>query len=104
MSAWKIFQQRYPNADLEKFTQKDWFGDSSNSVLWKSKDGDKIVEVYEKGKFIYGNYTKGMKKDLDLVETDFPPELSLKANPNLSVPALGEINREFLPFPNLTFL
>ena len=88
MSAWKIFQQRYPNADLGRFTQKDWFGDSSNSVVWKSKDGDEILEVYGKGKFIYRNHTKEMKKDLGL-EMDFPVEMGLNSIPKLPVPALG---------------
>ena len=59
---------------MSRFTQKDWFGDGSNSVFFKSKDGQEMVEVYGKGKFIYGNYTKEMKKALGL-ETDFPVEL-----------------------------
>ena len=88
MSAWKIFQEKYFNADLSRFTQKDWFGDSSNSVFFKSKDGEEMVEVYGKGKFIYGIFTKEMKKALGLI-TDFPPELSLNANPKLPFPALG---------------
>ena len=85
MSAWKIFQEKYFNADLSRFTQKDWFGDSSNSVFFKSKDGEEMVEVF-------GNFTKEMKKELGLI-TDFPPELSLNTNPKLPSPALGAADK-----------
>ena len=92
MSAWKILQERYSNADLSRFTRKDGFGDRSNSVFFRSNDGSEMVDVFGKGKFIYGNFTKEMKKALGLI-MDFPPELSLNANPKLPVPALGAADK-----------
>ena len=58
ISAWMRFQDRYPNADLSRFTQTDWFGDSGNNVYFKSKDGEEEIQVFGRGKFIYGNFTK----------------------------------------------
>ena len=49
MSAWKIFQDRYPNADLSRFTQKDWLGDDSYNVYFKSKDGSEMIQVFDNG-------------------------------------------------------
>mgnify|MGYP001792447376 CR=1 FL=1 len=51
-----------------------------------------MVEVFGKGKFIYGNFTTEMKKALGQI-TDFPPERSLNANPKFPVPALGSADK-----------
>ena len=61
-------------------------------VFSKSKDASEMLKVFGKGKFIYGNFTKEMKKALGLI-TDFPVELSLNANPKLPVPALGAADK-----------
>ena len=77
---------------MSRFTQKDWFGDDSNNVYFKSKGGEEEIQVFGRGKFIYGNFTKEVKKALGII-TDFPPELSLNANPKLPVPALGHADK-----------
>ena len=101
MSAWKTFQDRYPYADLSRFTQTDWFGDSGNNVYFKSKDGEEEIQVFGRGKFIYGNFTKKVKKALDII-TDFLPEPFLNASPKLPVPALGHADKpRTFDFPNL---
>ena len=100
MSAWKIFQDWYPNADLFRFTQKDWFGDDSNSVYLKTKDGEEVIQVFGRGKFIYGNFTKEMKNALGL-PMDLPPEPTLNVNPKLPVPPIshGDKLRSLISLP-----
>ena len=91
MSAWKIFKDWYPYADVSRFTQTGWFGDSWN-VYFKTKDGEEEIQVFGRGELIYGNFTKEVKKALGLI-TDFPPELTLNVNPKLPVPALGHADK-----------
>ena len=122
MSVWKKFQEHYPNADLSKFTQKDWSGDSVlNNVYFKSKDGEEEIQVFGRGKFIYGNFTKEVKKALGLEHhevkkvlglehhevkkvlglehhevinlSNFPQELILNPKPTLPVPALSHADK-----------
>ena len=74
MSAWKTFKDRYPNADLSMFTQKDWYGDDTNcnNIYFKTKDGEEEIQVFGRAKFIYGRFTKEIKKALGL-----PAELNV---------------------------
>ena len=93
MSAWKIFQDRYPNADLSRSTQKDWFGDDNNNVYFKSKDGSEMIQVFDGGKLMSSQYfSKEMKKALRLI-TDFSLELTLNPKPKLPVPTLGHADK-----------
>ena len=43
MSAWKKFQERYPHADLSKFSHTDW----EDAVYFKSKN-DALIQVFDK--------------------------------------------------------
>ena len=79
---------------MSRFTQKDWFGDTSgDKIYFKSKDGDEMIQVFGHGKFIYGSFTKEVKKALGLDLSNFPQELTLNPKPKLPVPALGQADK-----------
>ena len=44
LSVWKKFKERYPHADLSRFTQKDWLGDT-DAVYFKTKYGKEMIQV-----------------------------------------------------------
>ena len=106
MSVWKRFQERYPNADLSRFTLTDWYGDSGDAVYFKSKNG--LTQVFDKSMSNKYYFTEKIKKALghpaelnapaiDLSKaidlSNFPQELTLNANPKLPVPALGHADK-----------
>ena len=99
MSVWKRFQERYPKADLSRFTQKDWYGDSGDAVYFKSKDG--MTQVFDKSMSNNYYFTREIKKALGHpaglnVEPDlsnFPQELTLNSKLKLPVPALGHADK-----------
>ena len=95
------FQELYPNADLSRFTQTDWYGDSSDAVYFKSKDG--LPQVFDKSisnKYYFTNKIKkalGHPAELNVPGIDlskaiplsnFPQELTLNSKPKLPVPVL----------------
>ena len=109
MSAWKMFKNQYPHAELSRFTQKDWYGDDTNNIYFK--DGEEKIQVFGRGKFIYGSFTREFKKALGFPAvsamnvthhevinlSNFPQELTLNLKPKLPVPALGHADTP-LPF------
>ena len=110
MSVWKRFQERYPNADLSRFTQTDWFGDS-DAVYFKSKDGTQITQVFDKSMSNKYYFTDEIKKALGhpaeahhaaINLSNFPQELTLNSKPKLPVPALGHADKpQSFNFSNL---
>ena len=79
MNKWKLFQDRYPNTNLGRFTQKGWFDDKS--VFFISKDGKEQIDVFDGDNFrstIY--FSKEMKKALGLA-VGFQLELILNVKP-----------------------
>ena len=111
MSVWKKFQERYPNADLSRFTQKDWFGDT-DAVYFKSKDGSEMIQVFDKSMFNKYYFTDETKKALGhpaemthhaaINISNFPQELTLNSKPKLPVPALGHADKpQSFNFSNL---
>ena len=109
MSAWKTFKERYPHADLSRFTQKD-YGDETNNIYFK--DDDVRIDVYGKGKFIYSSFTKVIKSIMgipverhhhELIDlSNFPEELTLNLKAKLPVAALGHADKpKSFDFSNL---
>ena len=110
MSVSKKFQERYPNADLSRFTQKDWFGDT-DAVYFKFKDGKEMIQVFDKSMSNKYYVTDAIKKALGhpavthhaaIIFSNFPQELTLNSNPKLPVPALGHADKpRTFDFPRL---
>ena len=106
MSVWKRFKERFPNADLSRFTQTDWFGDT-NAVYFKSNDGKQITQVFDKSMSNKYYLTDEMKKALghpaethhaaDISKvvdlSNFPQELIFNSKPKLPVPAPGHADK-----------
>ena len=80
MSVWKRFQERYPNADLSRFTQTDWFGDSGDYVYFKSKDGTQMTQVFGKSMSNKYYFIKEIKKALG-----HPAELNVEPVPAIDL-------------------
>ena len=112
MSVWKKFKERYPHADLSRFAQKDWFGDT-DAVYFKSKDGKEMIQVFDKSMSNKFYFSDEIKKTLDhpLVSathhaainlSNFPQEFTLNSKPKLPVPALGHADKpQTFDFSNL---
>ena len=111
-SFWKKFQERYPKADLSRFTQKDWFGDN-DTVYFKSKDGKEMIQVFDKSMSNKYYFPNEIKKALGhpavsathhsaINLSNFPQELTLNSKPKLPVPALGHADKpQSFNFSNL---
>ena len=56
-------KKRYSQADLSRFTQTDWFGDT-DAVYFKSKDGKQMTQVFDKTMSNQYYYTDEIKKAL----------------------------------------
>ena len=96
MSKWKRFQDRYPNADLSRFTQKGWFDDKG--VFFVSKNGNELIDVFDGD-----NFSKEMKKALGL-PVGFPLELILNVKPELPITAKKKNILEVTTLLTLKFL
>ena len=97
---------------MSRFTQKDWFGDT-DAVYFKSKDGQEMIQVFDKSMSNKYYFIDEIKKALGhpsvsamnvaaIILSNFPQELTLNSNPKLPVPALGHADKpRTFDFPNL---
>ena len=103
ISVLKRFQERYPNADLSRFTHTDW----DDAVYFKSREGG-LIQVFDRKMSNNYYYTEEIKKALDhpavtsssfagkdarINLSNFPQELTLNPKPKLPVPAFGHADK-----------
>ena len=78
MSVWQRFRDRFPDADLSFFKQKNFFGSEQN-VLFEDPSGLESAVFTEAGALRSSIYfSPGMKKALGM-SGGFPLELTLKS-------------------------